>query len=113
MRARVAIRINPDVDAGGHPKISTGHHATKFGMTIDAARQMARDILQRPHLDVVGLHVHVGSQITSREPMARAIETVAGLARELMSQGVPLQHLDVGGGLGIAYQQGQAGRVAR
>ena len=107
VRARVAIRINPDVDAGGHPKISTGHHATKFGMTVDAAREMARDILRRPHLDVVGLHVHVGSQITSPEPLARAVETVADLARELMSQGVRLQHLDVGGGLGIAYEPDQ------
>jgi len=107
VRARVAIRINPDVDAGSHPKISTGHHATKFGMTADAAREMARDILQRPHLDVVGLHVHVGSQITRREPIARAVATVADLARELMSQGVRLQHLDVGGGLGIAYEEGQ------
>jgi diaminopimelate decarboxylase len=107
VRARVAIRINPDVDAGSHPKISTGHRATKFGMSMDAAREMARDLLGRPHLDVVGLHVHVGSQITSCEPVALAVRMVAGLARELLSQGVRLQHLDVGGGLGIAYRPGQ------
>jgi len=106
-RARIAIRINPDVDAGSHPHISTGHHATKFGMTVAAARALVREIVRRPHLDIVGLHVHVGSQITRPEPIPKAVETIAALARELMAEGVPLQHLDIGGGLGIAYQQGQ------
>jgi len=106
-RAAIAIRINPDVDAQSHPHISTGHHATKFGMTIDAARALVRDAIRRPHLDVVGLHVHVGSQITKAEPLARAVETVAAFASELAAGGVALQHLDVGGGLGIAYDCGQ------
>jgi diaminopimelate decarboxylase len=107
VRARVAVRVNPDVDAGSHPKISTGLRVTKFGMAIDEARAMARDIADRPHLQLVGLHVHVGSQITSPEPLARAAETVAALARELVAEGIALDHLDLGGGLGIAYRDGE------
>ena len=106
-RARVAIRINPDVDAASHPHISTGHAATKFGMSIAAAREMARDIARRPHLHIVGLHAHVGSQITKSEPIVRAAETVAAFARELSASGIALEHLDLGGGLGIAYEPGQ------
>ena len=107
-RARIAVRINPDVDAGSHPHISTGHHATKFGMTVDAARVLVREAVRRPHLEVIGLHVHVGSQITKPDPIPTAVEKVAALARDLIAAGVGLQHLDVGGGLGIAYQPEQA-----
>ena len=102
--ARVAVRINPNVDAESHPHISTGHHGTKFGMSIDDARLMVRDVMRRPHLRIVGLHAHVGSQITKRQPLAQVAEAVAGLARELIGQGVTLEHLDLGGGLGIAYR---------
>jgi diaminopimelate decarboxylase len=105
-RARVAIRVNPDVDAGTHPHISTGSHATKFGMTVDEARTLARDIAARPHLDLVGLHVHVGSQITRAEPIRLAVQTIVALAAELKAAGVDLDHLDFGGGLGIAYEPG-------
>ncbi len=106
--ARVAIRINPDVDAESHPHISTGLRTNKFGMSVDAARAMARDIGRHPSLAIVGLHVHIGSQITKTSPLARAAETLAGLAKELVADGVPLEHLDMGGGLGIAYQPGQS-----
>ena len=106
-RARVAVRINPDVDALSHPHISTGTRETKFGMSIDDARTMVLDMARRPDLEVVGLHVHVGSQVTKREPLERAAETAAALARELIRAGVRLQHLDLGGGLGIAYEPGQ------
>ena len=106
-KARVAVRINPDVDALTHPHISTGTRATKFGMSVDDARTMVLDMARRPDLEVVGLHVHVGSQVTKREPLERAAETVAALARELISAGVKLEHLDLGGGLGIAYETGQ------
>lgn len=105
--ARVAIRINPDVDAESHPHISTGLRSNKFGMSIEAARAMARDIGRHPSLQIVGLHVHIGSQITKTAPLARAAELLADLAVSLMAEGVPLQHLDIGGGLGIAYQAGQ------
>ena len=105
--ARVAIRINPDVDAGSHPHISTGLRTNKFGMSIDAARTMARDIGRHPSLHIVGLHVHIGSQITKTAPLARAAETISELAVALMAEGVPLEDVDIGGGLGIPYQVGQ------
>jgi diaminopimelate decarboxylase len=105
--ARVAVRINPDVDAESHPHISTGLRTNKFGMSVDAARAMARDIGRHPSLSIVGLHVHIGSQITKTAPLVRAAETLADLALSLIADGVPLEHLDIGGGLGIAYQPGQ------
>jgi diaminopimelate decarboxylase len=105
--ARVAIRINPDVDAESHPHISTGLRTNKFGMSIDAARELAREIGKHPSLHIVGLHVHIGSQITKTSPLARAVAAMAELAKELLATGVKLEHLDVGGGLGIAYKAGQ------
>jgi diaminopimelate decarboxylase len=102
--ARIAIRINPNVDAESHPHISTGHHGSKFGMSLDAARDMVRNVVRRPHLKIVGLHAHIGSQITSRQPIAAASATLASFAQELMDSGVGLQHLDLGGGLGIKYR---------
>lgn len=106
--ARVAVRINPDVDAESHPHISTGLRSNKFGMSVDAARAMVRDIGRHPSLKIVGLHAHIGSQITKTAPLARAAETLADLALALRAEGVPLSHIDIGGGLGIAYQTGQA-----
>ncbi len=104
---RVAIRINPDVDAESHPHISTGLRTNKFGMSIDAARALAREIGRYPSLRIVGLHVHIGSQITKTSPLARAVEAMAGLAKELTAEGAKLEHLDVGGGLGIPYKTGE------
>lgn len=105
--ARVAIRINPDVDAESHPHISTGLRTNKFGMSIDAARALAREIGKYPSLHIVGLHVHIGSQITKTAPLARAVAAMAGLAKELIAEGAKLEHLDVGGGLGIPYKTGE------
>jgi diaminopimelate decarboxylase len=104
---RVAVRINPDVEAGSHPHISTGSRLTKFGVAIGEAGPMIRDVVRHESLRLVGLHVHVGSQITSEEPLRRSAGAVAALARELMASGVPLEHLDLGGGLGIPYQDAQ------
>lgn len=104
--ARIAVRINPDVEAGGHPHISTGHLATKFGVSPDDAVAMIHDMAGRPGLEVVGLHSHIGSQITTVEPFTRAVETLTRLAAALAADGVRLSHLDVGGGLGIAYAPG-------
>jgi diaminopimelate decarboxylase len=103
----VAVRINPDVDAGSHRHISTGSRTTKFGVAIGDAPALVDTITRQPGLRLVGLHVHVGSQITSIAPLARGAAIVADLARELIAQGVPLAHLDLGGGLGIAYEAGQ------
>jgi diaminopimelate decarboxylase len=101
--ARVAVRVNPDVDAGSHPHISTGHQATKFGVVPDDALAMIRDMTGRPEIKVVGLHMHIGSQVRSVEPITQAARTLVDLAATLAAEGIHLEHLDVGGGLGIAY----------
>jgi diaminopimelate decarboxylase len=107
-QANIAVRINPDVEAGSHPHISTGSRFTKFGVSIAVARALIRDVATHPGLRVVGLHMHVGSQITTAAPLARGAGLLADLARELMAAGVRLEHLDLGGGLGIAYEAGQS-----
>jgi diaminopimelate decarboxylase len=102
--ARVALRVNPDIDAGSHPNISTGLRINKFGVPLQDARAIYRDRRGRPGLRFVGVHVHIGSQITTAEPLRRAARTLATLALELCDDGFQLEHLDVGGGLGIAYE---------
>ena len=105
-RARVALRVNPDVDAQSHPHISTGLKTSKFGVALDDAADILRARRSRPGLEIIGLHVHVGSQITSLGPLCQAARKVAGLALELRADGFPLSHLDLGGGLGIVYEGG-------
>ena len=105
--ARVAVRINPDIDAGSHPHISTGHHGTKFGMSVAEATRMLRDVARRPWMHVVGLHLHIGSQITRLDPFTRAAETLVDMAADLAQEGIQIEHLDLGGGLGIEYEAGQ------
>jgi diaminopimelate decarboxylase len=103
VRARVAVRVNPDIDARSHPHISTGRRHNKFGIAIDDARDVCRRMRDRPGIEIVGLHSHVGSQITDLEPLRHAAEALVTLARELNGAGVPIDHLDIGGGLGISY----------
>jgi diaminopimelate decarboxylase len=105
-RARVALRVNPEVDAGTHPNITTGLQRNKFGVAMDAAVSVVREFAGRPGLEVVGLHAHIGSQITTVEPLRQAAQRLVALAAALRDAGVALQHLDVGGGLGIAYEEG-------
>jgi diaminopimelate decarboxylase len=105
--ANVAVRVNPDIEAGSHPKISTGSLATKFGMSAREAAVMLRDAATRPSLRIIGLHVHIGSQITRTEPIAQAVRTIADLAKTLAGEGIRVRHLDIGGGLGIAYEPDQ------
>lgn len=100
---RVAVRVNPDIDARSHPHISTGLRANKFGVPLDEARALFASLPSRPALRLVAVHVHVGSQITSLEPIARAAATLAALAGELRRLGLALEYLDAGGGLGISY----------
>ncbi|MBI2827933.1 MAG: diaminopimelate decarboxylase [Acidobacteria bacterium] len=102
--ARVALRVNPDIDAGGHPNISTGLRINKFGVPLQDARAIYRERRGRPGLTFVGVHVHIGSQITTADPLRRAARTLARLAMELRDDGFKLEHLDCGGGLGIAYE---------
>jgi len=103
LRARVALRVNPDIDANSHPHISTGLKSNKFGVPIDEAPALFREMSRRRGLLPVGAHVHIGSQITTLDPLSKAAEAVVALARDLRSEGVELQHLDMGGGLGISY----------
>lgn len=102
-QARVAIRVNPDIDAGSHPHISTGLKINKFGVPADAARVLMDSIRSRPHLKLVAIHAHVGSQITSLAPLRGAARFLAELASELGARGISLEYLDLGGGLGISY----------
>jgi len=104
--ARAAVRINPDVDALTHAKISTGKAENKFGVSIEEARRWfaQRDALSHVQLD--GLHVHIGSQILSLEPFRQALQRVAAFWRELVGQGHPIASIDVGGGLGVCYREG-------
>ena len=103
VQARVALRVNPDIDAQSHPHISTGLRDNKFGVPIAMARELVLDMARRPGLTPVGLHVHIGSQITTLAPLAKAAAAAAALGRELVAEGVPLEQLDFGGGLGISY----------
>jgi diaminopimelate decarboxylase len=109
---RVAIRVNPDIDAKSHPHISTGLKINKFGVPLDAARELLQTLRTRPLLTMVAIHVHVGSQITSLDPLRRAATLAAAMSRELQQQGVPLEYVDVGGGLGVSYDGGDVPSAA-
>jgi diaminopimelate decarboxylase len=111
-RARVALRVNPDIDARSHPHITTGRKNNKFGVAIADAREICRRMRDRRGLDIVGLHSHVGSQITDLEPLRHAAEALVTLACELRQAGVAIQHLDIGGGLGISYEGQQVPSAA-
>jgi|SoiMethySBSTD1v2_1073268.scaffolds.fasta_scaffold02729_4 diaminopimelate decarboxylase len=102
--ARVALRVNPDIDAQSHPNISTGLRSNKFGVALPDARGIYRERRHNDSLRFVGVHIHIGSQITTAEPLRRAAAALTSLALELRDDGVPLEHVDLGGGLGIAYE---------
>lgn len=101
--ARVALRVNPDIDAGSHPNISTGLRINKFGVPLQEARAIYQERRGLGSLRFVGVHAHIGSQITTAEPLRCAAHMLTTLAVELRSDGFDLEHLDIGGGLGIDY----------
>lgn len=101
--APVSLRINPDVDAQTHPYISTGLKENKFGIAIEAAEDAYRVASQLPHLKIVGVDCHIGSQITEVSPYLDALDKLLKLIKTLRGQGIALEHLDIGGGLGIRY----------
>ena len=103
-RARVALRVNPDIDARSHPNISTGMKSNKFGVALQEAVSIYRERRTLEGLQFVGVHVHIGSQITTAEPLQRAARALASLALDLRDAGIPIEHMDLGGGLGIAYE---------
>jgi diaminopimelate decarboxylase len=101
--ARIALRVNPDVEAKTHPYISTGLHKHKFGIPMGTARAVYAAAAHHPWLDVAGVSVHIGSQITDVQPFGEAMARVAELVHDLAHDGHQLRYVDAGGGLGIRY----------
>ncbi len=99
----VAIRVNPDVAAGGHPHIATGSHTHKFGLDWPEARRLYLAHKNSRYLQWKGISAHIGSQIVSLAPFRRAFRRIAGYVNELKRAGIPLEYLDLGGGLGVRY----------
>ena len=102
--APVSFRVNPDVDAKTHPYISTGLKENKFGIDFDSALQEYQRAANMPNIKIVGIDCHIGSQLTETRPFLDALERVQHIVALLQAQGIVLQHLDLGGGLGIRYR---------
>ena len=106
-KAPISLRVNPDVDAKTHPYISTGLKDNKFGVAFAEARQIYRRASQLAGISIVGIDCHIGSQILEVSPFIEALDKLLGLIDQLSDDGISLEHLDLGGGLGIRYQEGQ------
>ncbi|QTR50322.1 diaminopimelate decarboxylase [Candidatus Thiothrix anitrata] len=105
--APISLRVNPDVDAQTHPYISTGLKENKFGIEISRAEEIYLKAAAMPHLNVVGIDCHIGSQLLTLSPFMDALQRVLALAERLAAQGIKVHHLDIGGGLGVRYREGQ------
>lgn len=103
--APISLRVNPDVDARTHPYIATGLKENKFGIDIHEAEAVYARAAARPELRIVGIDCHIGSQLTDLAPFLDALDRVLALAERLAARGIPIAHLDLGGGLGIRYTQ--------
>lgn len=101
--APVSLRVNPDVDAGTHPYISTGLKDNKFGVAIEQAERVYQKAQSMSHLKVIGLDCHIGSQLTETAPFLDALDRLLALIERLKSHGIEIEHLDLGGGLGVRY----------
>ncbi|WP_375722647.1 diaminopimelate decarboxylase [Arcobacter sp. KX21116] len=101
--ARISIRVNPNIDPQTHPYISTGLHENKFGVDIDTAKRMYIQCKNSNNLDPVGIHLHIGSQLTQLDPIKESVKIVADLVRNLKAINIELSFMDIGGGLGIVY----------
>jgi diaminopimelate decarboxylase len=104
MRAPVALRVNPDVDPKTHPYISTGLKQNKFGVAMSDAMRLYRQAAALPYLEIVGVGVHIGSQLTDLEPVFDAVDRLGEMAEALKREGIQVRHVDIGGGLGIRYR---------
>jgi len=104
-KAPISIRVNPDVDANTHPYIATGLKENKFGVSIDRALALYKKAEFSKHLDVFGLDYHIGSQITEVSPFIEALEKALELISQLKAEGIKMSHIDIGGGVGIAYNE--------
>ncbi len=102
--APISLRVNPDVDANTHPYISTGLRDNKFGVSIDAARAVYRRAHGLSHLAIKGVDCHIGSQLTDTAPFLDALTRVLNLIDLLAADGIAVEHLDLGGGLGVRYR---------
>lgn len=108
LSAPAVIRVNPDVAAGTHAKISTGQRGNKFGIPIDEARAVFDRLAGRPGLNLRGIAIHIGSQLTSLAPLEAAYARIGELVAELRAAGHTITHVDLGGGLGVVYKEGDA-----
>jgi len=103
--SRISVRVNPNIDPKTHPYISTGLHDNKFGVDIQSAKRMYILAKNSQHLDPVGIHFHIGSQLTELDPIREAAEIVADMVRSLQAIDIELKFFDIGGGLGVVYDQ--------
>jgi diaminopimelate decarboxylase len=103
VEAPIAVRVNPDVDAKTHPYIATGLSENKFGIPMENALEVYRRVVALPGLRVVGVACHIGSQLTAVEPVVDAAERLMQLVESLTRAGIGIEHIDIGGGLGIGY----------
>ncbi len=104
-KAPISFRVNPDIDPQTHPYIATGVKQTKFGIDIDRALGWYRDAKELPHLEIRGVSCHIGSQLTEVGPFVEALRRVKELALQLRGEGIEVEYVDLGGGLGITYHQ--------
>jgi diaminopimelate decarboxylase len=102
--APISLRVNPDIDAKTHPYIATGLKESKFGIPMEQARRLAATVASHPQLRLTGVDCHIGSQLTTLEPLTTALDSVLRLVDELDADGHRIEHVDLGGGLGIAYK---------
>lgn len=107
VKAPVSLRVNPDVDAGTHPYISTGLKENKFGIDIEQAEAVYARAAELPNLEVIGVDCHIGSQLTTLEPFLDALDRLLLLVDRLAARGITIRHLDLGGGLGVQYRDEQ------
>lgn len=107
VKAPVSLRVNPDVDAGTHPYISTGLKENKFGIDIEQAEAVYARAAELPNLDVIGVDCHIGSQLTTLDPFLDALDRLLLLVDKLAERGIAIKHLDLGGGLGVQYRDEQ------
>ncbi len=106
-KAPIALRINPDIDSNTHPHISTGLAKSKFGIEISRAKEVYKKAKELENIEVLGIHMHIGSQITELEPFVDTLGKIVELIKELEKEGIELRYLDIGGGLGISYKKGE------
>jgi len=112
-KASIALRINPDIDSNTHPHISTGLAKSKFGIEISRAQETYKKAEELKNIKTIGIHMHIGSQITELEPFVDSLGKIVELIKELEKEGIELRYLDIGGGLGISYKKGEKAPTPR